>query len=452
MLPIESRTTRHGQVGTDRDSGTARQRRTLARWRWLVLISCTLLCGLEPTMANGVEPARSAQTAPSLELSGAHHNTGPALSSFHPEPILASPSHAYPARFAFVAQSDGPYLILGGADPAMSPSSAPIPVRGPRFHEREDRALDDEPIPFEFGEAYQPFADRDELGPWQTWLGRQVSLFGPTSACTATIRQIGNLAWYNHLDAPSFTASAEAGPVDERADESVPPQSVEQLEAYLDDPTVFARLSIEGAEGRLFLAAKLDLQSGNGCRDATWARVSSLPTPIPQVPMPTTTASLGITRTFVASLPAYQRTAAEVDSERGQQGGSDTVTPSWSCLPSDTALHWSAGNGDEFAWLNCEDDGEPSLLHGRFFSLQLLLIRKAASPSWSNLMHVVGTPDDMGGPPRTVSPQLAVDTALDGTPEIVFTNESDDLMLFDPSRPGEGWIQTIFHDCIDCDV
>jgi hypothetical protein len=61
-------------------------------------------------------------------------------------------------------------------------------------------------------------------------------------------------------------------------------------------------------------------------------------------------------------------------------------------------------------------------------------------------------PDFMGGPARTVSPQLAVDTALDGTPEIVFINESDDRMLFDPGRPGDGWIQTIFHDCIDCDV
>jgi hypothetical protein len=403
-------------------------------------------------MAHSIEPAPPAQQAPRLELPGARHNTGPALSSFHPEPILASPSRAYPARFAFVVQSDLPYLILGGADRTMSPSSSPVPVRGPRFHELEESGPLEEPIPFEFGEAYQPFADRDELGPWQTWLGRKVTIFGPTSACTATIGQIGNLAWYNHLDAPSFTASAEAGPIDGRADESVPQQSGEQLEAYLDDPTVFARLSMEGAEERLFLAAKLVLQSGNGCRDATWARVSSLPTPIPQVPMPTTTASLGITQTFVASLPAYQRTIADVDSFRGDSTGSDSVMPAWSCLPRDTALHWSAGNGAEFAWLNCEDDGDRSVLQGHEYSIQLLLVRSSGASSWSNLMHVVGMPDFMGGPAREVSPQLAVDTALDGMPEIVFINESDDRMLFDPSRPGDGWIQTIFHDCIDCDV
>ena len=403
-------------------------------------------------MANGVEPARSAQTAPTLELSGAHHNTGPALSSFHPDSIPASASSVYPARFAFVVQSDGPYLILGGADPTMSPSSAPIPVRGPRFHEREDRALDDEPIPFEFGEAYQPFADRNELGAWQTWLGRKVTIFGPTSACTATIGQIGNLAWYNFPDASSFVENWEEGPVEARADTSIPAVGDKQFLNPLDDPAVLARLSIERAEGRLFLTAKLVPQSGNGCTDATWGRLSSLPTPIPQVPMPTTTASLGITRTFVASLPAYQRTITEVDSFRGDSAGSDTVMPAWSCLPRDTAVHWSAGNDDEFAWLNCEDDGDRSVLQGHEYSLQLLLVRRSGASRWSNLMHVVGIPDFMGGTALEVSPQLAVDTALDGTPEIVFTNESDDLMLFDPSRPGDGWIQTIFHDCIDCDV
>jgi hypothetical protein len=168
--------------------------------------------------------------------------------------------------------------------------------------------------------------------------------------------------------------------------------------------------------------------------------------------MPTTTASLGITRTFVASLPAYRRTIAEVESFRGDSAGSDSVMPEWSCLPRDTALHWSAGNGAEFAWLNCEDDGDRAVLQGHEYSLQLLLVRRSGASNWSNLMHVVGMPDFMGGTALEVSPQLAVDTALDGTPEIVFINESDDRMLFDPSRPGDGWIQTIFHDCIDCDV
>jgi len=263
---------------------------------------------------------------------------------------------------------------------------------------------------------------------------------------------IGNLAWFNELDAPSFLPSREAGSAAERADVSVSPKSGQQSDGPADDSTAFASLTIERAEGHLFLAAKLELQSGNGCRDATWARVSSLPTLIPQVPVPTTTTSLGITRTFVTSLPAYQRTIAEVNSLRGESAGSDSVMPAWSCLPSDTALHWSAGNGAEFAWLNCEDDGDRSGLQGREYSLQLLLVRSSGASDWSNLMHVVAMPDFMGGPAREVKPQLAVDTALDGTPAIVFTNESDDHMLFDPSRPGEGWIQSIFHECIDCDV
>jgi hypothetical protein len=403
-------------------------------------------------MANGVEPARSAQTAPSLVLPGAHHNTGPALSSFHPDSIPASASSVYPARFAFVVQIDGPYLILGGADPTLSPSSAPIPVSGSRFHELEESGLLEEPIHFEFGEAYQPFAGGDELGPWQTWLGRQVTLFGPTSACTATIGQIGNLAWFNHVDGASSVEYAECRPSGSGEDSEPSPECLERFRDSCEDPTALASLAIKHAAGSLFLIAKLELQSGNGCRGATWARVSSLPTPIPQVPMPTTTASLGITRTFVASLPAYQRTIEEVESMRGDSAGSGTVMPAWSCLPRDTALHWSAGNDDEFAWLNCDDDGDRSVLQGHEYSIQLLLVRRSGASSWSNLMHVVGMPDFMGGTALEVSPQLAVDTALDGTPEIVFTNESDAVMLFDPSRPGDGWIQTIFHDCIDCDV
>lgn len=452
MLPIEPRAVGVGRMRLDYDAAITPQWAWLARWRWLVLISCTLLYGLAPTMANGVEPARSVQQAPSLELSGARHNTGPALSSFHPEPILASPSRAYPARFAFVVQIDGPYLILGGADPAMSPSSAPIPVSGSRFDALEESESLEEPIHFEFGEAYQPFADRDKLGPWQTWLGKQVTIYGPTSACTATIGQIGNLAWYNHVAGASSVEYAECRPSDSGGESEPSPECVERFRDSCEDPAALAGLSIKHAAGSLFLVAKLELQSGNGCRDATWARVSSLPTPIPQVPMPTTTASLGITQTFVASLPAYQRTIADVDSFRGDSAGSDSVMPAWSCLPRDTALHWSAGNDDEFAWLNCEDDGDRAVLQGHEYSLQLLLVRNSGASNWSNLMHVLGLPYFMGGPGPAVCPQLAVDTALDGTPEIVFTNESDSLMLFDPSRPGDGWIQTFHHDCIECDI
>jgi len=57
MTP-KHRAAQHGQVRTDHDAAKAPQRGWLARWRWLVLISCTLLCGLEPTMAQSIEPAQ----------------------------------------------------------------------------------------------------------------------------------------------------------------------------------------------------------------------------------------------------------------------------------------------------------------------------------------------------------------------------------------------------------
>jgi hypothetical protein len=296
-----------------------------------------------------------------------------------------------PAAFAFVVhEGSASYLILGPGSENTAATAPPELLTG-------------------FGHAFQPLSGAGELGVWEPWLGKEVSMFGPKSECSAKVGSIGNLVRFDGGE-DSLVGTDEA------------PDGIDRLSQARQ-----AELTFEYAGDDRFVAARLVNTSGTGCDETLWARHSDLP-------------------------PLAWRLPQDADSETAATlEGELRVSRAWADTQQEYVA-WTApqeAGGDQAAYPRDWESYEPGRLPRQFKTLSI-----AGSPmiAWGNInaggggcggfegsLTGIWLRDEatlnwsLSSPPATngysVEPTVIFDLGEDGSPEILF-GMGDYLQLF----------------------
>ena len=296
-----------------------------------------------------------------------------------------------PAAFAFVVhEGTESYLILRPGSENTAATAPPELLTG-------------------YGHAFRPLNGAGELGVWEPWLGKEVSMFGPKSECSAKVGSIGHLVRFDGGE-DGFVGTDEA------------PDGIDKL-----SDTRLAELTFEHAGDDRFVAARLVNASGAGCDKTIWGRNSDLPTLPWRIPE-----------------DADSETAATLE-------GALRASPAWAETQQEY-VEWSAplkAGGDQAAYPRDWESYQPGRLPRQFKTLSI-----AGSPmiAWGNINSGGGGCGDFGGsltgiwlqdeehrhwslssPPAThgysVEPTVIFDLGQDGSPEILF-GTGDYLQLF----------------------
>ena len=260
-----------------------------------------------------------------------------------------------------------------------------------------------------FGHAFQPLSGAGELGVWEPWLGRSVSMFGPKSECNAKVGSIGHLVRFD---------GGEDGLVG--TDEA--PDGIDKL-----SDTRLAELTFEHAGDDRFVAARLVNASGAGCDKTIWGRVAELPSLDVEQAQKPDFETVSFLETSLRELPAWDSTQREW-SEVRKSSQSAEHPPDWpvnweNYQTTDFApkvAELSLGNGPEVVWANAyAGDGDCGNFTG---SITAIWIRNSGRDDWK-----VASPLSEFG--DTIVPTSAFDLDNDAMPEILF-GTGDDLKLF----------------------
>lgn len=293
-----------------------------------------------------------------------------------------------PAAFAFVVhEGSASFLILGPGSENTAATAPPELLTG-------------------FGHAFQPLNGAGELGAWEPWLGRSVSMFGPKSECSAKVGSIGNLVRFD---------VGEVGVVG--TDEA--PDGSDKL-----SDTRLAELTLKYAGDDRFVAARLVNRSGAGCDDTIWGRSSDLPSLPWRIPEDADSETAATLEGALRASPAWAETQRDYLewSAPTNAGGSDVPGKWESYLPGETLRQFktlSVGEGPALAWGNIHSGG---LCDGFEGSVTGFWLRDESTLKWS-----------LCSPPATDGysdePTVIFDLAQDGSPEILF-GTGDYLQLF----------------------
>ena len=291
-----------------------------------------------------------------------------------------------PAAFAFVVhEGTESYLILGPGSENTAATAAPELLTG-------------------FGHAFQPLNGAGELGAWEPWLGRSVSMFGPKSECSAKVGSIGTLVRFDGGD-DSILVNDEA------------PDGIDKL----SNPRL-AELTFEYAGDDRFVAARLVNASGTGCDETLWARHSDLPPLAWRLPQD---ADSETAATLEGELRASSRwTESQQEYEEWKSDNRTELPQKWELYePGDTPRQFktlSIAGSPMIAWGNIEaGSGECGDFGG---SVTGIWLRDEANLPWS----LSSSPETQG---YSVEPTVIFDLGQDGSPEILF-GKGDYLQLF----------------------
>ena len=287
-----------------------------------------------------------------------------------------------PAAFAFVVhEGTESYLILGPGSENTAATAAPELLTG-------------------FGHAFQPLNGAGELGAWEPWLGRSVSMFGPKSECSAKVGSIGTLVRFDGGD-DSILVNDEA------------PDGIDKL-----SDTRLAELTFEYAGDDRFVAARLVNTSGTGCDETIWGRVAELPSLDVEQAQKPDFLTVSFLETSLRELPAWDSTQKKWSEVRKSSQSSEH--------PPDWPVNWenyqtndfapkvaelSLGNGPDVVWANAyAGDGDCGNFTG---SITAMWIRNSGKDDWK-----VASPVSEFG--DTIAPTSAFDLDNDAMPEILF--------------------------------
>jgi hypothetical protein len=296
-----------------------------------------------------------------------------------------------PAAFAFVVhEGTESYLILGPGSENTAATAPPELLTG-------------------FGNAFQPLNGAGELGAWEPWLGKDISMFGPKSECSAKVGSIGNLARFD-------------GGEDGLVGTDAAPDGIDRL-----SDTRLAELTFEHAGDNRFIAARLVNTSGTGCDQTLWARHSDLPPLAWRLPQDTDRETAATFEGELRASPAWAETQQEYVewSAPFKAGGDQAAYPrDWESyqpgrLPRQFKTLSIAGS-PMIAWGNINAGGGGC--GGFEGSLTGIWLRDESNMNWS-----------LSSPPATngysVEPTVIFDLGQDGSPEILF-GTGDYLQLF----------------------
>jgi hypothetical protein len=311
--------------------------------------------------------------------------------SLTPDPAWRPDGTPDPAAFAFVVhEGSASYLILGPGSENTAATAAPELLT-------------------RFGHAFQPLSGAGELGAWEPWLGKEVSMFGPKSKCSAKVGSIGTLVRFDGGD-DSIMVNDEA------------PDGIDKL-----SDTRLAELTFEYAGDDRFVAARLVNTSGAGCDETIWGRVAELPSLDVEQAQKPDFETVSFLEKSLRELPAWDSTQKKWSEVRKSYQSSEHPPdwpPNWeNYQTTDFApkvAELSLGNGPDVVWANAyAGDGDCGNFTG---SITAMWIRNSGKDDWK-----VASPVSEFG--DTIVPTSAFDLDNDAMPEILF-GTGDNLQLF----------------------